>query len=235
FSHHLQKKEAFIALKVAASMDGAIADHNKKSQWITSEESRSHTHFLRSRYHAILVGKNTIIEDNPSLNVRHAMFPEHRNKVLILNTDLDVLPSIVERKVYKLRKPEDIIFISSLSSAKSLEPVGEHLFRDTKTGVLVLPLEETKLGLNLQQLKSLLPKIGIYDVMVEGGAVTYSSFIEQNAFDHIYLFQAPILLGGEESMLWTSNFSKTIDDKVDLKIMSTKRLGVDILVQLSKK
>lgn len=235
FRHHLLNKEAFISLKVAASLDGAITDKKQKSQWITSKESRDYVHFLRSRYHAILVGKNTIIDDDPSLNVRHESFSDHNNKVLILNTNLDLLSVIQGKNVYKLRKPEDIIFVGSSTSTQGLELLKDNIYRDPKSGVTVIALDSKNAELDLKQLKKLLPSIGIYDLMVEGGAITYSGFLEQEAFDHIYLFQAPQLLGTKDSKLWTSYLSRDLENKIDLKITTIKKLGVDILLQLSRK
>ncbi len=235
FKHHLLHKETFVSLKVASSLDGAITDNKQKSQWITSKEAREQVHFLRSRFQAILVGKNTIIEDDPSLNVRHELFPEHHNKVLILNAKLELLSQIKNKNVYKLRNPEDIIFVGASTSTQGLELVKDNIFRDPKTGVTVLALESKSTGLDLKQLKKILPKLGIYDLMVEGGAVTYSSFLEQEAFDHIYLFQAPIVLGTKDSKLWTSYLSRDLESKIDLNIISTKKIGTDVLFQLSRK
>ena len=52
-------------------MDGIIQDYNGKSQWISNEISRKHCHTLRSEHMAIMVGTNTILNDDPSLTVRN--------------------------------------------------------------------------------------------------------------------------------------------------------------------
>ena len=72
FTFH-QKKRPYIVLKWAQSQDGFIAPQNKPSQkpvWLTNEFSRQLVHKWRSEEQAILVGTQTIIDDNPSLNVR---------------------------------------------------------------------------------------------------------------------------------------------------------------------
>ena len=60
-----------MALKVATSLDAQIATQNGESQWITNDESRTFTHQLRGEYDSILVGRKTLEEDNPKLNIRH--------------------------------------------------------------------------------------------------------------------------------------------------------------------
>ena len=72
FTFH-EKKRPFIILKWAESQDGFIAPKTKNEQkpvWITNEFSRQLVHKWRSEEQAILVGTQTVIDDNPKLNVR---------------------------------------------------------------------------------------------------------------------------------------------------------------------
>lgn len=64
------KKRPFIHLKMATTLDGMIALPSGESQWITGEEARKHAHGLRAKSQAILIGANTLREDDPKLNVR---------------------------------------------------------------------------------------------------------------------------------------------------------------------
>lgn len=59
-----------VTLKLALSLDGCIALANGQSQWITGPEARAHTHAMRARADAILVGGGTLRADNPRLDVR---------------------------------------------------------------------------------------------------------------------------------------------------------------------
>lgn len=59
-----------VTLKLALSLDGCIALTNGESQWITGPEARAHTHAMRARADAILVGGGTLRSDTPRLDVR---------------------------------------------------------------------------------------------------------------------------------------------------------------------
>jgi len=72
FTFH-QKKRPYIILKWAESQNGYIAPNTKQEQkpvWISNEYSRQLVHKWRSEEQAILVGTQTVIDDNPKLNVR---------------------------------------------------------------------------------------------------------------------------------------------------------------------
>ncbi|NMH89456.1 bifunctional diaminohydroxyphosphoribosylaminopyrimidine deaminase/5-amino-6-(5-phosphoribosylamino)uracil reductase RibD [Flavivirga algicola] len=72
FTFH-NKKRPYIILKWAETKDGFIAPKNRKEQkpvWITNRHSRQLVHKWRAEEQAILVGTNTVFQDNPSLTVR---------------------------------------------------------------------------------------------------------------------------------------------------------------------
>lgn len=64
------KQRPHVTLKLATSLDGRIALANGESRWITGEAARAHTHALRARADAILVGGGTLRTDSPRLDVR---------------------------------------------------------------------------------------------------------------------------------------------------------------------
>ncbi|MCD6179385.1 MAG: bifunctional diaminohydroxyphosphoribosylaminopyrimidine deaminase/5-amino-6-(5-phosphoribosylamino)uracil reductase RibD, partial [Bacteroidales bacterium] len=70
FFKFIQTRKPFIAIKMATSLDGKIATFSGDSKWITNKSSRKFAHQLRQKYSSILIGINTVIADDPSLNVR---------------------------------------------------------------------------------------------------------------------------------------------------------------------
>ncbi len=76
--NRISEKPVWIA-KWAQTQDGAMADAQGNSKWITNETSRAYTHWLRQKYDAILVGARTWIRDRPQLSVRDCATPHRRN------------------------------------------------------------------------------------------------------------------------------------------------------------
>ncbi|MFW5808645.1 MAG: bifunctional diaminohydroxyphosphoribosylaminopyrimidine deaminase/5-amino-6-(5-phosphoribosylamino)uracil reductase RibD, partial [Spirochaetota bacterium] len=66
----IQKKRPHILHKSAMTLDGCTATRTKDSKWITSSDARALVHRLRSLVDAVIIGKGTYLNDNPSLNVR---------------------------------------------------------------------------------------------------------------------------------------------------------------------
>ena len=75
----------FVIAKVAQTVDGYMGLNSDISLWITGDMSRRHTHTLRSKVDAVLIGRGTAIIDNPSLTVRDV--PGENPKRVILDTN----------------------------------------------------------------------------------------------------------------------------------------------------
>lgn len=75
-----------VTLKLATSLDGAIAMADGSSRWITGEAARAHTHLERARCDAILVGAGTVHADNPALDVRLAGLEDRSPRRVMLGS-----------------------------------------------------------------------------------------------------------------------------------------------------
>lgn len=80
-----------IILKLGTSLDGKIALSNFKSHYVTGEAARKYSHYLRAKNDAILVGKNTYIQDSPKLNCRLEGLEEQSPKKIVLG-EIENLP-----------------------------------------------------------------------------------------------------------------------------------------------
>ncbi len=72
FLSRMERNRPWVTLKLAASLDGKTALANGESKWITGPEARRDVQRLRARSCALLTGIETVLADDPSLNVRHA-------------------------------------------------------------------------------------------------------------------------------------------------------------------
>ena len=119
FLWNFRQKKVFVAVKIAQSLDGKIALLNGESKWITGPDSRQKVHELRAQYDAVLVGKNTILIDNPSLDIRHPKI-QKENKVVVLDRSGEILKKLNHLKMFTVHKPENLIVLPSLDLSSVL-------------------------------------------------------------------------------------------------------------------
>ncbi len=119
FFHYMKTNKPFVIAKWAMTIDGKIATKND-SKWITNEEARIHSHLLRNSVDAILIGSNTLIKDNPSLNVRRDDLIKIRQPykfILGKKTTLNL-------NIFK-ENPEKVFFIENPNLNDLLTQMGE--------------------------------------------------------------------------------------------------------------
>jgi diaminohydroxyphosphoribosylaminopyrimidine deaminase/5-amino-6-(5-phosphoribosylamino)uracil reductase len=177
FIKYITKKLPYVTLKVAQSIDGIIALNNFKSKWITSDISRDFVYNLRSKYDAILIGKNTAKIDNPLLTNHGISNINPKRYVIDRRVDLDSKLKIFADK-YKYNT-------FRLSSDK---------YRKTKYKNVIY-FKERNGKIYLPDVLKYFYKNNISSVLVEGGANLFSQFIKYDLFDDIYFIIAPIIIG----------------------------------------
>ena len=179
-----QKKTGFpyITLKIGASMNGKIATKNGESKWVTNSLCRKRVQLLRSENDGILIGKNSIIIDNPRLNLRDQFDKIENKPIFILDTNFELSDSenlllfdkLGKEKVNIItnREPKDVAskvsdFFKGVNFEKSVK---EH-------GLL-----------NIEEILKIISRMGVNRLLVEGGARVWTSFIKTGFFDEIVMF-----------------------------------------------
>ena len=164
------QKRPYIILKWAESKDGFISpkkSDQKKGEifWISNEESKKMSHYFRSQEHSILVGVQTVIDDNPELTTR---LVDGNNPVRIVLDPNNRIP--LNSKVLS-NESETIIF----SSTKNLKLNVDNEVIDQ---------------FDLDSIMESLFKRGIQSMIVEGGAYTIQKFIDADKWDCIRIFKS---------------------------------------------
>lgn len=121
FLWNFRQKKVFVALKVAQSSDGKISKVGERIQ-ITGPEAMQKVHELRAQYDAVLVGKNTILIDNPKLDVRHSKIIKE-NKVIVLDRSGEVLKSREQLNIFKTHNAENVHVLSSQNLETALKEI----------------------------------------------------------------------------------------------------------------
>ena len=216
FLWNQRQQKVFVALKAATSLDGKMAMRSGESKWITGLESRQHGHFLRAQYDAVLVGKNTFMADDPSLNVRLKGFEKHSNFVVILDPDGESITKIKSSQLAAVR-PLSKIILATCANILSDE------FK-------ILKVRKNDEGaLDLKQLLEQLWQLEIKSIFVEGGARTFAGFIKENLVNRVHLFIAPHLIGGQHGLSWTEHLGgEKMSERMALSKLNPQKLGEDL-------
>lgn len=193
---YITRKVPFVTLKLAFSVDGKIADYKGNSKYLSSEESLFLAHKMRYESDAIMVGVDTVIRDNPKLNIRF----NFKDKIL-KRVVLDAFARIpTDSYLVKTAKEIPTIIFTSHEAPeeriKDLEEKGVTVKKVSKNGGL----------LNLKEVLKVLGSMEVTSILVEGGAKLASSFIKESLWDKLVVFVTPIFLGGNFSLLTDNGF-----------------------------
>lgn len=213
YFHFIQQQKPYVTLKAAATLDGRLATQQGDSKWITSEQARTDVHNLRHTHDAILVGVQTILQDNPFLTTRLPHGGKNPIRIILDRR----LRTPKTANVVTDRAAETILF--TLDRAEGIES-----FRDFP----LVRVETINEHANfLEEVLRRLAKMGIMKLLVEGGSHVHSSFIEQQLANELYVYIAPKLIGNGPT-LFENDSRPLIAQSEKLHILNTKQIGEDI-------
>ncbi|KHD88680.1 MAG: diaminohydroxyphosphoribosylaminopyrimidine deaminase [Bdellovibrio sp. ArHS] len=227
FLWNFRQKKIFVALKMASSLDGQVALKSGESQWITGPQSREYVHYLRACYDAILVGKGTIDFDNPSLNIRHPKISKD-NKIVVVDGEGELLYRYDDLKLSAVHSSENVFWCVAEEARERVEKTLQNLKASPR-----IVYVKTNVGgdLNLEALLAQLYTQGLRSVMVEGGALTASSFISAGLVNRLYMFQAPIIMGSGGARSWTETVRiSEMKNKIHIKNPRYLTFGNDFMI-----
>lgn len=169
-----QKKRPYIILKWGETLDGFIAPSNEmrtknpEPYWITNTYSRQLVHQWRAQEQAILVGTNTVLKDNPKLNVRHWTGKNPLRVVLDKDLKIDTSYHVLDGSYPTLLLTE---IIDPSRYKNDIDYEGIDFSKDVAL-----------------QICNLLYKKNITSIIIEGGSQTLQTFINANLWDEARVF-----------------------------------------------
>lgn len=206
-----------VAVKMATTLDGRIADPDGASKWITGRKARAFVHHLRSMYDAVVIGAGTAVKDDPRLNVR---LVRGRDPVrMCLDPQLDSV-----RRGARLVDSDGgrTVYVCSPGRPRSKAELAISLGAD------VWEIPESGDGLDLEAFLTRAASEGLLSLLVEGGAATVTSLVRSRLVDKLYLFTAPKLMGGGLSWLGDAGLGGLAEAPA-LTDVKVKSIGDDIL------
>lgn len=179
FLHAVTSDRPFVQLKLAVSLDGAIADHSGRPGWLTGELARAEVQRLRAGSDAVAVGIGTALADDPALTVREGVLPRVPPVRVVFDTSAR-LP--LDSRLVRTAREAPVVVVCwapDPAHAAALEHAGVELLH-----AATLP----------QALRALKGR-GIHAMLVEGGAGLAGSLLREALVDRLVIFRAPLLLG----------------------------------------
>ncbi|MEG2976213.1 MAG: bifunctional diaminohydroxyphosphoribosylaminopyrimidine deaminase/5-amino-6-(5-phosphoribosylamino)uracil reductase RibD [Comamonas sp.] len=218
FMSRMVRKQPWVRMKVAASLDGKTALGNGVSQWITSSDARSDGHAWRARSCAILTGVGTVLADNPRLDVRDVL-TERQPKLVIVDSHLR---TPADAAIFKAPRAVLIYALNiNQPQADELRAQGALLIEAPRDGQGRIDLAFVMQDLAKAQ--------EINELHVEAGETLNGALLNASLVDELLAYVAPKLLGpGKEWALLPS--LQRLDQSIDMEFHAIDRVGVDLRV-----
>ncbi len=209
------RKRPYVALKLAVSMDGYLADASGQARWLSSEPSRAWVHWLRAGFAAIGVGAVTAIHDAAQLTVRG-----------------DIVPRIPPRRVLFDRSGRLRGDLRIFATAPDV-PIDVIIGPDTPDMLAALPQVTVHRVANLEEGLEALAASGVDAILIEGGGRLAGALLEADLVDRVYQLQVPLWLG-QGTPAWPGVAARDLATTPRWRPLDSERLGPDTLITLER-
>jgi diaminohydroxyphosphoribosylaminopyrimidine deaminase/5-amino-6-(5-phosphoribosylamino)uracil reductase len=219
FHRHEVPDRPWVAVKLAVSLDGRIADGRRTSRWITGEEARQWVHWLRAGFDAIGVALGTVLADDPQLTVRGSVTPLAPPARVIFDTRAE-LPASVRLRRSATEAP------TVLLAGSGADP--ERLRALKASGIHV----ELRDGLAAQL--GALRERGVRSLLVEGGGVLAGRLVAAGLVDRLFVVTAPVILGSDGIPAFGALAGVRLEDVERWRPAGRRNLGADSLTVMDR-
>lgn len=239
FFHYITTKMPYVTVKYAMTLDGKIATRTGKSRWITSEAARMRVHRDRQKNRGIMVGVNTVIQDDPSLTCRLEDFlndgacnaldattefiPQPKHPIRII-CDTNLRTPLTSNVVTTACEVPTLIVTSVSDMARQMP------YREADCDVVVV--QKAGDSLDLYDAMEKLGALGIDSILLEGGATLAWSAFAFEVAQALQVYIAPKIFGGTKAPSPVGGFGVDIPKRA---FTTTKprisQLGCDLLLE----
>lgn len=205
----------WVTLKLAVSLDGAVADHTRGPGWLTGPPARRWVHRLRAGADAVAVGIGTALADDPALTVRHGPAPRVAPLRVVLDRrarlplDAALVRGARESPVLVVHAPD-----APAAALRALAGAGVRL-------LAAGPLDEALGALGRDH--------GVRHLLVEGGAALAGALWNADLVDRLIMIQAPVVLGQGAVASFEGARPARAALARRLPVLARRALGADLL------
>jgi diaminohydroxyphosphoribosylaminopyrimidine deaminase / 5-amino-6-(5-phosphoribosylamino)uracil reductase len=215
FFHAMTAARPWVTLKLALSLDGAIADATRRPGWLTNARSRREVHRLRANADAVAVGIGTALADDPELTVREAPAPRVPPMRVVFDRGLR-LP-LASRLARTARDVPVLVACDEDAPAEradALEEMGVRVVRVASPDAALVALRRDH---------------DVRSLLVEGGAGLASTLWARALVDRLVIFQAPVVLGSGALHAFSQAPTVRAAGAPRLRVVERRRLGDDLM------
>lgn len=194
-----ENEKPYVILSAAMTIDGKIASKTGDPE-LSDEEDWKEVHKLRTEVDAIMVGKGTILNDDPKLHIKYHDHNGYYRIVLDSKLSIPLNSKVIN---YKTNIYPTIICTTEQASNEQLRE-----FKAKKNVEIIQCGNENQV--DIVKLMNILSEKGIKSILLEGGGTLNWSYIKHNIIDEIRLTIAPWIVGGiaATSLVDGSGFDK---------------------------
>ena len=220
FLHGLgDQTRPFLALKLATTLDGRIADKFGRSRWISGEPARDYVQWLRAGFDAIAIGGRTARLDDPALTVRGPVRPRAAPRRVVFDRVADLGPNLT--LVRTAAETPTVVVVSPEADRTRVK-------RLQAAGVTVVQAN------SLPESLGLLREQGIASLLVEGGGQLAGALLAAGLVDRYYWIQAPVWLGEGAVPAFTGLPTRGLDQAERWRAVERRSLGDDTLLVMDR-
>ena len=220
----LERLDSFVVGQLGQSLDGRIATATGHSHYINGPEDITRLHRLRALADAVVVGAGTVAADDPRLTVRKVEGSNPVRVALDPRGDLDPTRAVFTDRAAPTLWMQGIPAPGALSSAETLDKPS------VSPGVEVVHLPIASGGFEPIDVVAELRDRGLHRILIEGGGITVSRFLEAGVLDRLHISVAPLLIGSGRPGITLPEIQTL--DQAHRPPVRHFRLGSDVLFDL---
>lgn len=219
FFARMTRGTPWLRSKIAMSLDGRTALANGASQWITGEAARRDVQHWRARSCAVLTGIDTVLADDPQLNVREVQTVRQPLRVVLDSR----LRMPLTARILQDRQGGSVLVYTVLHDAAKIAAL-------EKNGATVCVLPDSKGQVDLPSVLSDLAGRGCNEVLVEAGSILNGALLRAGLVDELLLYVAPQLLGDAARGMAQLGVLTGLEQRVNLKWQDVRQVGNDLRI-----
>ena len=211
----VQARRPLVTLKLAVSADGRIAAGTGAPTWVTGEDARARAHLLRAHADAILVGRQTIADDDPRLDCRLPGLSQRSPRRYVLDSQFR---SPQTARIFTPNESGPSIILAARDAVRP-----PHVAEENVRRVAVTPDGR----LNLRHALRRIAEDGITRLLVEGGPATARACLDAGLVDEVMIFRGTQALGHAGLLPLVDRDLSELDDATHWRVTDQRRVGAD--------